>query len=208
MDYRNADGSVAEMCGNGIRLVARYLRDAGLESSAEFTVGSRAGARPVVVRPDGVVTVQMGPARVLNRSVATVSGTSHPGVVVDVGNPHLVCLLSGGLDELDLSDPPRHDPAQFPRGVNIEFAVPAGPAGVRMRVHERGVGETRSCGTGTVAVAAAVLHQRGVATGRLTIDIPGGRVEVTIDEAGSTLTGPAVFVASGELDSGWWDALG
>ncbi|MFL6143314.1 MAG: diaminopimelate epimerase [Labedaea sp.] len=207
MDYRNADGSVAEMCGNGVRLFARYLLDAGLESSAEFTVGSRAGARPVAVRPDGTVTVQMGPARVLDRSVATVCGTAYPGLAVDVGNPHLVCLLPGGLGDLDLSGPPGHDPALFPHGVNVEFAVPAGDH-VRMRVHERGVGETRSCGTGTVAVAAATLHQRGAATGRLTIDIPGGRVEVTIGDGESTLTGPAVFVASGELDSAWWDALG
>jgi diaminopimelate epimerase len=76
-----------------------------------------------------------------------------------------------------------------------------------MRVHERGVGETRSCGTGTVAAVAAFLHLRGEAAGESTVDIPGGRVRVTVDEHTSTLTGPAVFVARGELDPAWWAAV-
>jgi diaminopimelate epimerase len=200
MDYRNADGSIAETCGNGMRVFARYLVESGLEAGSEFTVGSRAGARPVVVHPDRSVTVHMGPARLLGSSAAVVAGRELPGTAVDVGNPHLVCVVSGGLDALDLTVPPGHDPAVFPAGVNVEFAVP-GPAGsARMRVHERGVGETRSCGTGTVAVAAALLGTPGT----LTIDIPGGRVEVTITPDDSTLTGPAVFVATGDLDPTWW----
>jgi diaminopimelate epimerase len=203
MDYRNADGSVAEMCGNGVRLFARYLVEAGLEPGAEFVVGSRAGARPVVVHPDRTVTVHMGPVRVLGRSAASVSGREFPGVAMDVGNPHLVCVLPGGLDELDLTVQPGHDRTLFPSGVNVEFAVPGEPGRVRLRVHERGVGETRSCGTGTVAVAAAVL----AGPGELDVDVPGGRVRVTIGEDGSTLTGPAVFVARGELDPLWWQAL-
>jgi diaminopimelate epimerase len=203
MDYRNADGSVAEMCGNGVRLFARYLVESGLEPGPEFVVGSRAGARPVVVHPDRTVTVHMGPVRVLDRSAATVSGREFPGVAVDVGNPHLVCSLDGGLDELDLTVQPGHDRARFPHGVNVEFVVPVAPDRVRMRVHERGVGETRSCGTGTVAVVAAVLG----GPGELTVEVPGGVVQVTIDDSGSTLTGPAVFVARGELDPLWWQAL-
>jgi diaminopimelate epimerase len=122
---------------------------------------------------------------------------------VDVGNPHLVCQLPGGLEELDLTVQPGHDAELFPNGVNVEFVVPVALGHVRMRVHERGVGETRSCGTGTVAVAAAVLG----GTGEVTVDVPGGRVRVTIEEHGSTLTGPAVLVARGELDSSWWQAL-
>src|SRR5262249_55328536 len=93
MDYRNADGSVAEMCGNGGRRFARYLVESGLESAAEFVVGTRAGPRPVEVHPDGTVTVHMGPVRVLGRSAAEVSDVDYPGTVVDVGNPHLVCQL-------------------------------------------------------------------------------------------------------------------
>jgi diaminopimelate epimerase len=145
----------------------------------------------------------MGPASLRGESVATVSSVDYPGTAVDVGNPHLVCALDGGLEELDLTVPPGHDGTVFPRGVNVEFAVPDGPDRVRMRVHERGVGETRSCGTGTVAVAAAVLG----GTGKLTVHVPGGTVHVTIDEHGSTLTGPAVFVARGELDQVWWNGI-
>ncbi|HET9140129.1 diaminopimelate epimerase [Actinophytocola sp.] len=207
MDYRNADGSIAEMCGNGVRLFARYLVESGLERASEFTVGSRAGARPVEVRPDGDVTVHMGPVRVYGRSVASVGGAEHSGVAVDVGNPHLVCVLDHGLDALDLTVQPGFDATLFPNGVNVEFAVPAAPDHVRMRVHERGVGETRSCGTGTVAVAAAVLRLAGAPDGRVTVDVPGGRVRVGIDGGRGTLTGPAVFVARGELDSVWWHGL-
>jgi diaminopimelate epimerase len=203
MDYRNADGSVAEMCGNGARVFARYLVDAGLESASEFVLGTRAGPRPVEVHPDGDVTVHMGPVSLLGSSAATVSTVDYLGVAVGVGNPHLVCVLDGGLEELDLTVPPGHDVTLFPNGVNVEFAVPDGSDRVRMRVHERGVGETRSCGTGTVAVAAAVLG----GTGKLTVDVPGGTVQVTIDEHGSTLTGPAVFVARGELDPAWWNSV-
>lgn len=205
MDYRNADGSIAEMCGNGMRLFARYLAESGLEPASEFVVGSRAGARPVVVHPDRTVTVDMGPTRVLGRSPASLQGAEHSGVAVDVGNPHLVCVLDGGLENLDLTVQPGFDRELFPAGVNIEFVVPGSPGHLRMRVYERGVGETRSCGTGTVAVVAAFLHLRGESTGESTVDIPGGRVRVTVDEHTSTLTGPSVFVASGELDRAWWD---
>jgi diaminopimelate epimerase len=207
MDYRNADGSIAEMCGNGVRVFARYLLEAGLERASEFTVGSRAGARPVEVRQDGDVTVHMGQAKVFGRSSASVGGTEYPGVAVDVGNPHLVCLLDGGLDDLDLTGQPGFDPRLFPNGVNLEFVVAAGPGHVRMRVHERGVGETRSCGTGTIATAAAALHLEGAPTGRITVDVHGGTLRVGIDEGASTLTGPAVLVARGELDSDWWRGL-
>jgi diaminopimelate epimerase len=204
MDYRNADGSIAEMCGNGMRLFARYLVEAGHESASEFVVGSRAGAHPVIVHPDRTVTVDMGRTRVLGRSTASLAGGDHAGVAVDVGNPHLVCVLDGGLDGLDLTTQPGFDTTLFPNGVNVEFVVPGDIGQLRMRVHERGVGETRSCGTGTVAVVAAFLHLNGETTGESTVDVPGGRVRVTVDEHTSTLTGPAVFVARGELDPAWW----
>jgi diaminopimelate epimerase len=200
MDYRNADGSVAEMCGNGARVFARYLVDAGLQESPGFVIGTRAGAKPVVVHPTGSVTVHMGPATVL--------GACGDGVAVDVGNPHLVRVLDTGLDTLDLTAEPGYDRARFPHGVNQEFVVRAEPGRIRMRVHERGVGETRSCGTGTVAASAAVLHLDGRTAGEVTVDVPGGRVQVTVDERGSTLTGPATFVASGHLDPSWWGSAG
>ncbi|HTI28333.1 MAG TPA: diaminopimelate epimerase [Kutzneria sp.] len=207
MDYRNADGSIAEMCGNGVRVFATYLVDAGLASPGEFVVGTRAGDRPVVVHPDGSVTVQMGPARITGTSVATLGGVSFPGVAVDVGNPHLVCVTEVPVASLDLSAAPGRDQSLFPHGVNVEFVNRRSPSSLAMRVHERGVGETRSCGTGTVATVAAHLHLLGLPTGSATVSIPGGQVTVTIDTADSTLTGPAVLVARGELSDAWWASL-
>jgi diaminopimelate epimerase len=208
MDYRNADGSVAEMCGNGVRVFARYLVDAGLADPGELVVGTRAGERPVTVHEDGTVTVDMGPAKVFGRSTATVGGRAFDGVAVDVGNPHLGCLIDGPVTDLDLTVPPGHDPVLFPHGVNVEFINPVGAGVLRMRVHERGVGETRSCGTGTVAAVAAVLELGGQIEGESIVDVPGGRVRVRVDQRTSTLTGPAVLLAHGELDADWWDALG
>jgi diaminopimelate epimerase len=205
MDYRNGDGSLAEMCGNGARVFARYLVEAGLETRTEFPVGTRAGTRPVVVR-GGEVAVEMGPAKVTGESAATIAGRTIHGIAVDVGNPHLVCAVDR-LDDLDLTRPPGHDPAVFPDGVNVEFVVVEAPDRISMRVHERGVGETRSCGTGTVAVVAGVLHGAGRRRGAATVTIPGGCVRVEIGDATSVLTGPAVFVARGELDRAWWDGI-
>ena len=207
MDYRNADGSVAEMCGNGVRVFARYLVDAGLAAEGEFVVGTRAGERPVVTHPDGSVTVDMGPARIVGTSVATVDGRAFAGVAVDLGNPHLACVTEVAVADVDLSAPPAHDPVMFPHGVNVEFVNVVADGALRMRVHERGVGETRSCGTGTVAAAASWLLGTGKRVGKATVDVPGGQVTVVIDGHTSTLTGPAVLVARGELDQSWWDSL-
>jgi diaminopimelate epimerase len=211
MDYRNADGSVAEMCGNGVRVFARYLLDQGLVDGHEFPVGTRAGVREVLVDERGEVTVDMGPARVFGESAATLGGRRFPGVAVDVGNPHLVCVTDSGevdLDDLDLTVPPVHDRVVFPDGVNVEFVVVEAPDRIRMRVHERGVGETLSCGTGTVAAVTGVLHRAGHKTGAADVVIPGGQVRVVVHEDTCTLTGPAAFVARGELDRGWWDSVG
>jgi diaminopimelate epimerase len=208
MDYRNADGSIAEMCGNGVRVFAGYLVASGAAAVGELNVGTRAGNRPVVVHADGRVTVQMGPARIEGRSTATIGGQAFEGVAVDVGNPHLVCVTGLDVAEFDLTVPPGHDPAVFPHGVNVEFVNELGPEALRMRVHERGVGETRSCGTGTVAVLAGFLHLAGKDTGMSTVDVPGGQVVVTVGEGVSTLTGPAVLVARGELSDDWWASAG
>jgi diaminopimelate epimerase len=206
MDYRNADGSIAEMCGNGVRVFARYLLDSGLVAEREFPVGTRAGVRAVSIDGNGDVATDMGPARVGASSSVTTGGRRVDGVAVDVGNPHLVCPVDR-LDDLDLSVPPGHDPALFPDGVNVEFVVVEGPDRIRMRVHERGVGETRSCGTGTVAAVAGVLHGRGETSGAADVHVPGGRVHVSITGKTATLTGPATFVARGEIDLTWWNGL-
>lgn len=219
MDYRNADGSMAQMCGNGVRVFAHYLRASGLESRDEFVVGSLAGPRPVTLHAvDGTtadVTVEMGKANQLGPGAAVVGGRRFTGLAVDVGNPHLACvdpaLTPGELAGLDLGAAVQFDHAQFPEGVNVEvLTAPApldGAAGsVTMRVHERGVGETRSCGTGTVAATLAGLHHLGLATGTLRVCVPGGEVTVTITDATSHLRGPSVLVARGQLSQEWWAA--
>jgi diaminopimelate epimerase len=203
MDYRNADGSIAEMCGNGVRVFVRYLLEQGLAEPGRFAISTRAGVRDVIASADSV-TVDMGPPVFGPSSSATLDGATYPGANVSMGNPHLVCPVSVPLDTFDLTRTPGYDPAVFPDGVNVEFVVAAeGVDGadlhVAMRVHERGVGETRSCGTGACAVAAAALRDRGLDRGTVAVDVPGGRVTVTLDGVTCLLTGPAVIVASGVL---------
>lgn len=215
MDYRNADGSVAEMCGNGVRVFAHYVTVNGLESRAEFVVGSRAGARPVSVHSAdgfrGDVTVSMGAVRQLGSSTATIGGRMFEGIGIDVGNPHLASvdphLTADALAGLDLSAAPGFDPGFFPHGVNVEILTALSDGAVDMRVHERGVGETRSCGTGTVAAAAAALRFEGVDDGDVTVRVPGGEVQVRIEAGAADLRGPSVLVASGTIDDAWWASL-
>jgi diaminopimelate epimerase len=208
MDYRNADGGLAEMCGNGVRVYARWLAGAGWlpeGPAAPLRLGTRAGVRQVRFTGDEVA-VDMGAATPGPTSTATVRGTSFVGTAVDVGNPHLACVTDGPLDGLDLTTQPGYDPALFPHGVNIEFVTPLRDGEVAMRVHERGVGETRSCGTGTVAAVVAALRVAGAATGDVRVRTPGGGLRVVVADGTTVLQGPAVIVASGELDPGWWDA--
>ncbi len=209
MDYRNADGSLAEMCGNGARLFARFLVDAGWAEPGRIAFRTRAGTRVAHVPARGEVTIEMGPATLGVPSRAVLRELEFKGVAVDVGNPHLVCLDvpdTTALAALDLSRQPGFDTQVFPDGVNIEFVTVLGPDAVAMRVHERGVGETRSCGTGTVAVAAAFLAAADRPRGRVDVRVPGGRVVVDIASGTSALTGPAVIVAEGRIDADFWDA--
>lgn len=207
MDYWNADGTTAEMCGNGARLFARFLVDEGWQEPGTFDFVTRGGPRTATVGPTGDVGIGMGPVRVGPGSVARAGGREWAGLAVDVGNPHLACLLGpdDDLAALDLSTAPRFDPALFPHGTNVEFVRVDGPDRISMRVFERGVGETQSCGTGTVAAAAALLADVGRTGGRVQVDVPGGTVWVDLAErAGTghpaaTLTGPAVLVARGTV---------
>ena len=216
MDYRNADGSIAQMCGNGVRVFAHYLRVSGLESRDEFVVGSLAGPRPVVLHAwdatTADVTVEMGKTNQLGTGEAIVGGRPFAGLAIDVGNPHLACvdpdLTAAELAALDVAAPVQFDTEQFPEGVNVEVVTAPSSGSVAMRVHERGVGETRSCGTGTVAAAVAALAYQGATTGTLQVCTPGGEVIVTITEASSYLRGPSVLVASGEISEEWWRAHG
>ena len=190
MDYRNADGSLAEMCGNGVRVFAHWVYSRGLVDDAAFVVGTRAGAREVRVheadslRAD--VEVQMGCAEVFGVSTCRLGDMSFAGLAVDMGNPHIACVVPGldaqGLAGLPVDADARWDEEFFPQGTNIEVLTELQDIGdgaealdgrVHMRVHERGAGETRSCGTGTVAAARAALADRGRVDGRVEVVVPG-----------------------------------
>jgi diaminopimelate epimerase len=199
MDYWNADGSIAEMCGNGVRVFTRYLITHGL-AEGDPAIATRAGVVKAVVG-DEQISVRMISPSIVGASTATVGALTVPGIAVDCGNPHLVCALAG-LSALDLHVPPGHDPAMFPHGVNVEFVAPTGEdLHVTMRVHERGSGETLSCGSGVLAVGAVVLRDAGLDAGVVTVDVPGGRLTVTHEGDEWWLAGPAVLVATGEVDA-------
>ncbi|EUA41230.1 diaminopimelate epimerase [Mycobacterium avium subsp. avium 2285 (R)] len=215
MDYRNSDGSVAQMCGNGVRVFAHYLRASGLETRDEFVVGSLAGpgrspcTPPTRPAPTSASTWARPTRWAAGQGLrGDRGGRRFAGLAVDVGNPHLACLdpeLSvDELAALDVAAPVSFDAAQFPDGVNVEVLTAPAAGVVHMRVHERGVGETRSCGTGTVAAAVAALTAAGADTGTLTVRVPGGDVVVTVTDATSYLRGPSVLVAHGEISEEWW----
>ena len=203
MDYRNSDGSPAEMCGNGIRVFARYLTERGLAQGPTFAVATRSGVRQVRLESDGSVTAEMGGVAVAGPGRAVVGGRSLDGLRISVGNPHLACLVDEPLAGFDLTRPPGLDPAQFPGGANVELVRVTGPGMAEMRVHERGSGETRSCGTGAVAAAAAAARAAGHEAATWQMSVPGGQLTVVLEEGASWLSGPAVIVAEGELDGAW-----
>lgn len=232
MDYRNADGSAAEMCGNGVRVLARYLFDHDLASGSgqTLTVATRGGPRTVHAEPDGQYTVEMGKAERLgspapeggSAQVTVSMGDRTWGAVpVAVPNPHAVVFLDGGggprdasgaehgdgslalLDQLGmLTSVPALSPAGlFPDGANVEFVVNRGQRHIALRVWERGVGETRSCGTGVCAAAWAAMRRDGASDEAYTVDVPGGRLRVTEYADGELhLTGPAVLGIRGSVE--------
>ncbi|MFH8626955.1 diaminopimelate epimerase [Streptomyces vietnamensis] len=215
MDYRNADGSVAEMCGNGVRVFARYLEHAGHVTAGEVAVATRGGVKYVHLDKDGSVTVAMGRAVLPEDGVTvTVDGRSWPARNVNMGNPHAVAFVEDLTHAGNLYDEPPYEPAAvYPDGVNIEFVADRGPRHVAMRVHERGAAETRSCGTGACAVAVATARRDGVdpaETGTpvtYTVDVLGGTLVITEHPDGRIdMTGPAVIVAEGTVDPAWLSA--
>jgi diaminopimelate epimerase len=203
MDYRNADGSVSEMCGNGVRVLARHLLDEGLaDATAPLRIGTRAGVKVVTTQSaaDGeLLSVDMGTATLLATTTVQVEGATLGARQVDVGNPHAVAWV-GDLEALatPLAEP-GHDPALFPHGVNVELVERRGPDHVSMRVHERGSGETRSCGTGACAVmVVAAADEPRDADVTYRVDVPGGTLQVTrTADDRVLLAGPAVVVARG-----------
>jgi len=210
MDYRNADGSAAEMCGNGTRVFAAYLRREGLETADEFEIATRAGLK-LVRFEDGLIAVNLGDWRISDPDGARANGydalvkvAGHdpmPGLSLDLGNPHTVVALpdSADLAGLDLTRAPEINP-QPPLGTNVEFVRPLGDGHLSMRVHERGVGETRSCGTGAAAAALATRWWAGESADAdvWRVDVPGGTLRVrALPGQQVELAGPAVLVADG-----------
>lgn len=206
MDYRNADGSVAEMCGNGIRAFAHVLAAEGLEQAEEFDVDTRAGVKHIRIisadSADAIVAVGMGRVEVTGVSTASMGAAQFAGIGVDVGNPHLACVIPG-MTATDLAtmefEAPEFDPEFFPHGVNVEVLTELADGSVHMRVWERGVGETRSCGTGTVAAAQAALADAGIEDGSVVVNVPGGAIEVSLAGGVATMSGPSTIVFRGEL---------
>jgi diaminopimelate epimerase len=214
MDYHNADGSPSEMCGNGIRVYAEFLIANGLLTLAEgetVQIGTRGGVR-ALTRIAGGYEVDLG-RFVVAPGEAMVSArrldVARPGLAVGVGNPHVVVALAdaGELDALDLSEAPEITPTP-PDGANVEFVVPADPlvvdgvGSIRMRVHERGSGETLSCGTGAAAAALATREWAGAGAPDVwRVEVPGGVVGVRVFAAADgehvALSGPAELVYGG-----------
>lgn len=202
MDYRNADGSVSEMCGNGIRVFALHLAQEGLvDADHAIPIGTRDGIKTVTIDGD-VMSVDMGVAEILATSKVAVGDRAWEAQHIATGNPHAVVFVDRLSDAGTLIDEPEYDQDTYPDGVNIEFVERVGTNHVAMRVHERGSGETRSCGTGAcaVAVATALADEAGKPV-TYRVDVPGGTVHVTwTHDNRMILAGPAVIVARGNME--------
>jgi diaminopimelate epimerase len=213
MDYRNSDGSKSEMCGNGIRVFARYLLEHGLATLTDgstLPVATRNGIKDLTATVNGFA-VDLGLFSTGDdQTLVSAQGlqVSRPGLSVNVGNPHVVVALANlaELEGLELSKPPILEPVAE-NGANVEFVVldepliSKGVAGLTMRVHERGSGETMSCGTGIAAAAIAIRHWAGGTQNFWKVKVPGGDVGVrmfpTEDGEHVSISGPAVLTYSG-----------
>jgi diaminopimelate epimerase len=191
MEYWNADGSAAEMCGNGLRCVARYVYDRAWVRDRNFSIGTALGVRGARVLEEGV-EVDLGPVEVVGSRV--IDGVEY--LIVDVGNPHAVAFVDDP-DRVDLGGVGRSVQREFPEGINVEFAADSGSF-LRMRVWERGVGETLACGTGMVAVVAA-SESTGGKSGPVEVRAPGGAAVVEIRGGRAWLKGPAEYSFSGSV---------
>lgn len=200
MDYRNSDGSLSEMCGNGIRVMGQYLAThADIDKREQLAIATRAGIKTLTFAPGGI-TVDMGTPNVMHPTWIEVGGRRWDATSVDMGNPHAVVFVDSFEDLGPLTVPPTYDSATYPQGTNVEF-VRRGDR-VRqlvMRVYERGVGVTRSCGTGACAVmAVAALADDAPRDVAYSVELPGGALSITWTSDNRILmTGPSVLVAEG-----------
>ncbi|MCY7400892.1 MAG: diaminopimelate epimerase [Nocardioides sp.] len=200
MDYRNGDGSVGEMCGNGIRVFARYLHEREGEAFP-MEIETHSGVR-TVDRAGEEFTADMGAPDLLGETTVSVGERVWAARHVSMGNPHAVAFVDDLAEAGHLLEPPGRDLAVFPDGVNVEFVVRLGEHHVAMRVHERGAAETRSCGTGACAVAVVAASADDASRDTpYRVDVPGGTLTIvwTADDR-VLMTGPAEIVAVGVTD--------
>ena len=208
----NPDGSEAEMCGNGVRMVARKLRMEGSISGDRVVLETGAGDIVPVLGDGYSVRVDMGLARfggeklsyfmgdAVNEKI-TSGGRSFEFTFVDVGNPHAVVKSPWPLELVPLHEvgPALEKHKYFPRKANIEFVVPVDEHNAKIRVWERGVGETRACGTGATATAAALVRT-GACTSPVTIELRGGKLDVEVGADWRVhMTGPAEEIYHADL---------
>jgi diaminopimelate epimerase len=226
MDYRNADGSLAEMCGNGVRCLGKLVHERGHTTATELEVGTRAGPRHLFLDVEagvvGRVTVGMGPPAFARAEIPMagpptasflgepleVDGRAFTASAVSMGNPHLVVFVDEDPDDVDLArlGPMIEHDARFPERTNVEFVALDGGA-LKARVWERGSGETLACGTGACAVLVAA-SEAGLAPAGCEVRFPGGTLIVERTSAEVLLTGPAERVFEGTLDPAWLAARG
>jgi len=200
----NADGSEGEMCGNGIRCVGKFVYDKGLTAKNFLMVETLAGVKQLnLIIIDGQVssvTVDMGKPQMEKPRTVTCQGKEYRGFPVSVGNPHFVIPVNSVKDfNLSLLSPLSVPNPTFSQGVNVEIVEVLAPDRVRMRVWERGSGETLACGTGACAVVCACASQ-GLTDREVTVTLPGGELHILWDETNGHIgmTGPAVTVFEGE----------
>lgn len=203
----NPDSSEAEMCGNGIRMFARYLYDKNLIGKiAEIEVGGSKGGRIVKPRinPDKTMTVDMGKGMITGKKSIGANGVKFSGIKVSVGNPHFV-IFSGSAVEAKKNAEKYGSAIEnhavfMPARTNVEFAFVKSKCEILMHVWERGAGLTLACGTGACAAAFAAFKER-IAGNKVNVNLPGGRLAIEIKNDGSILmTGPAEYIFSGTVD--------
>ncbi len=203
MDYRNSDGSIAEMCGNGLRVFVHFLFETGRVTETENLIATRGGIKKVTKISNGDYRIEMGKPEIsLEPLEVSVANRKYIATSVHIPNPHAISFVNDLNDVGDLKSSPIANPENtFPNGTNFEFIKKIGVNHISMRVFERGSGETLSCGTGVCAAAVVARlneNQSGDTTWR--VDVKGGTLQVVQNADGEVaLIGPAVLVADGEF---------